>query len=127
VAATAAVPALALAVAPRGLTVAAVAASPVVFVDPTMISVAHWGRLEEGALFAWSSRLEWAVLMKRTWGFDVLRCPQCTRKMRVIAALTAPAVVRQILEHLGVRASPLPRAPARDPDWEQGDLGFDAP
>jgi len=23
-----------------------------------MISVAHWGRLEEGALFAWSRRLE---------------------------------------------------------------------
>jgi len=35
-------------------------------------------------------------------------------------------VVRQILDHLGVRASPLPRAPARDPDWEQIDLGFAA-
>jgi hypothetical protein len=34
-------------------------------------------------------------------------------------------VVRQILDHLGVRAAPLPRAPARDPDWEQVDLGFD--
>ena len=44
----------------------------------------------------------------------------------MIATLTDPAVVRQILEHLGVRASPLPRAPARDPDGEQTNLGFEA-
>jgi len=46
--------------------------------------------------------------------------------MRVIATITEPPVVCQIREHLGVRASPLPRAPARDPDGEQVDLGFDA-
>jgi hypothetical protein len=114
-----------VAAAPRGLTGAAVAAPPVVFVDPTMISIAHWGRIEEGACFAWSRRLEWAVMMKRTWGIDVLACPRCAGRTRVISTLTDPAVVRQILEHLGVRASPLPRAPARDPDWGQGDLGFD--
>jgi hypothetical protein len=45
--------------------------------------------------------------------------------MRVIATIAEPAVVRRILDHLGVRASPLPRAPPRDPDWEQVDLGFD--
>ena len=45
--------------------------------------------------------------------------------MRVIATITEPQVVRQILEHLGVRASPLPRAPAPDPALEQVDLGFD--
>ena len=124
-AAAAPAPTLALAVATQGLTVVAVPFEPVVAVDPTMITVAHWGRLEEGALFAWSRRLDWAVMMKRTFGFDPLRCPQCTRKLRVIATITEPPVVRQILEHLGVRASPLPRAPARDPDWEQVDLGYD--
>jgi hypothetical protein len=46
------------AVAVRGLTVAVVAAEPVGAVDATMITVAHWGRLEEGELFAWSRRLE---------------------------------------------------------------------
>jgi hypothetical protein len=96
-----------------------------VFVAPTMISIAHWGRLQEGALFAWSSRLEWAVMMKRTWGFDVLACPRCAGRMRVISTIPSPPVVRQILEHLGVRASPLPRAPARDPDGEQVDLGYE--
>jgi hypothetical protein len=43
-----------------------------VVVDATMITVAHWSRMEEGVLFAWSRRLEWAVMMKRTFGFDVL-------------------------------------------------------
>jgi len=104
----------------------ALPAGAVVAVAPTMISVAHWGRLEEGALFAWSRRLEWAVMMKRTFGFNVLRCPRCSGKMRVLSTITEPPVVRQILDHLGVRASPLPRAPARDPDWEQIDLGFAA-
>jgi hypothetical protein len=46
--------------------------------------------------------------------------------MKVIATVTAPPTVRRILEHLGVRADPLPRAPARDPTWEQEPLGCDA-
>jgi hypothetical protein len=75
------------ALAPAGLTVAAVAAATVVAVDPTMITVAHWGRLESGELFAWSRRLEWAVMMKRTFGFNVLLCPRCSRKMRVVATM----------------------------------------
>ena len=51
-------PAPTLAVATGGLTAGAVATEPVVTVDPTLISVAHWGRLEEGTLFAWSRRIE---------------------------------------------------------------------
>ena len=62
----------ALAVAPFGLTAGAVATEPVVTVDPTLISVAHGGRLEEGTLFAWSRRIEWAVMMKRSLPQDAL-------------------------------------------------------
>ena len=93
-----------------------------------MLTVSHWGRLEEGEQFAWSRRLEWAVMRKRTFGFNVLRCPRCSGEMRVISTLTEPPVVRQVLDHLGVRASPLPRAPPRDPDAdaEQADFGFEA-
>jgi hypothetical protein len=40
--------------------------------NPTMISVAHWGRLENGDLFAHARYVEWAVLMKRTLGFEIL-------------------------------------------------------
>ena len=45
--------------------------------------------------------------------------------MRVVGTLTQPEVVKKILDHLHVRSTPLPRAPARDPTWEQVDLGFD--
>ena len=48
------------------------------------------------------------------------------RTMRVLATLTDPATIRRILEHLGVRSEPLARAPARDPTWQQMDLGGDA-
>jgi Putative transposase len=126
-----AAPVAAPAPAPAGLSIATVAgepvaAEPVVVVEPTMISVAHWGRLGHGELFARARYVEWAVMMKRSWGFNVLTCPRCSGKLRVLATITQPDVIRKILEHLDVRSSPLPRAPARDPDWEQMDLGFEA-
>ena len=105
------------------MAVAQVHPGPVPHAEPTTITVAHWGRLDEGELFAKARYVDWALLMKRTFGFDVLRCPRCTRKMRVLATITHPVTIRRILEHLGVRAEPLARAPARDPTWEQ--LDFD--
>jgi hypothetical protein len=95
-------------------------------VESTTISVAHWGRLLDGELLATSRYVEWAVVMKRTWGLNVLACPRCARKMRVLSTITDLATIRRILTHLGGRADPLPRAPARDPTGEQVDLGFDA-
>jgi hypothetical protein len=49
-------------------------------------------------------RLSWAVLLKRTWGLDVLLCPRCSGPMRLIAAIEDPAVARRILVHLGLPA-----------------------
>ncbi|WP_437818220.1 hypothetical protein [Sorangium sp. So ce1078] len=44
----------------------------------------------------------------------------------MLSTIPDPAAIRRrLVEHLGVRAEPLPRAPARDPTWEQVDLGFD--
>jgi len=94
-------------------------------VGPTTITVKHWHRLLDGELFATSSHMEWAVLMQRSFGFDSLRCPKCDHKMRVLATILEPAAVRKILDHLGVRADPLPRAPARDPTGQTG-FDFDA-
>jgi hypothetical protein len=34
--------------------------------DPTILTVAHWGRILDGELDAASSRVEWAVLLRRT-------------------------------------------------------------
>ena len=63
--------------------------------------------------------------MQRTFGFDALRCPACDAKMRVLATLTDPSVVKKILLHLRVRTDPLPRTRARDPTGQLA-LGFDA-
>ena len=46
--------------------------------------------------------------------------------MRVLSTIPDRATIRRILNHLGVRPDPLPRAPAPDPTDEQVDFGFDA-
>ncbi len=45
---------------------------------------------------AWS----WAALMHRAFGIDVLACAQCGGRLRLIATLHDPAVIRKILAHL---------------------------
>jgi hypothetical protein len=48
-------------------------------------------------------------------GFDVLACPRCAGRLRLVALIEAAGLVRRILEHLGVAADvPLPR-PGRAP------------
>ena len=73
-----------------------------------------------------SRYVDWATLMRRTWNIDVMACPKCGHRLRVLAAIADPEAVKQILHHLVVRSSPLPRAPARDPTWEQQVLGYAA-
>jgi hypothetical protein len=51
--------------------------------------------------------------MKRTWGLDVLVCPRCAGPMRLVAAVEQPAVISQILAHLGHST----QAPPRPPPW----------
>ena len=87
--------------------------------DPTMITVAHWRRILDGELYAASSRVEWAVLLRRTHGVDALRCPKCTGTMRAMATLVEPATVKKILAHLGLPTEPPPRARARDPTGQE--------
>lgn len=60
-------------------------------------------------------RLPWAALLKRVLDVDALACPKCNTPMVVLAFLTDPAVVRRILEHLGLPAEPIQLAPARCP------------
>ena len=47
---------------------------------PTLITVAPSGRLENGELFAWSRRLDWALRMKRTFGFARLGVSEMQRE-----------------------------------------------
>jgi len=61
---------------------------------PTL-TVKHWGRLEDGALLATSPRLDWPKLMKRTLGVDVLACPKCSHRMRILSAIAHGPVDRR--------------------------------
>jgi len=43
----------------------------------------------------------WAARMHRAFAIDVLACPHCGGRLRLIATLHDPAVIREILAHLG--------------------------
>lgn len=60
-------------------------------------------------------RIPWAELLERVFGVDVLACPKCPGRMKVIALLEKPCAVRAILRHLGLRDTPLPVARSRGP------------
>jgi hypothetical protein len=59
--------------------------------------------------------LDWAALLKRVFGVDVLKCSRCQGKMRLIACIEEPDVAKKILEHLGLRAEPLSTLRAQAP------------
>jgi len=70
-------------------------------------------------------RRQWADLMRRAFGYDLLRCPNCGGTMRLLACILERTVIRKILTHLGLPSDPpaLARARASPDDWEQ----FDTP
>jgi hypothetical protein len=51
--------------------------------------------------------------MRRVFGIDVLACPQCEGRCRVIACIEDPVVIRKILTHLGLPATGIQLHPAR--------------
>lgn len=67
-----------------------------------------------------SARVPWALLLKRTWGADLLTRGKCGGRRRVVACVFSTSVTAEILTHLGLSARPLALAPARDPP--QGEL-----
>ena len=72
---------------------------------------------------AWGSTRNrlWADLMSRTFRFDVLACPRCGGRLRLIALIEQAAVIERIFRHVGVPAEiPAPR-PARAPPLPAGD------
>jgi hypothetical protein len=51
----------------------------------------------------------WAALMHRAFAIDVLACPHCGGRLRLIGTLHDPAAIRRILAHLGMaRSGPSP-------------------
>jgi len=57
----------------------------------------------------------WAELMRRGLDIDALECPRCHGRLRFIAAIVKPAVVRRILRSVGLPAEPVALGPARAP------------
>jgi len=59
----------------------------------------------------------WADLLRRTFAIDVLVCPECGGRLRLLATIDDSAVIEKILRHLGLRVEPPAPAPARAPAW----------
>jgi hypothetical protein len=63
-------------------------------------------------------RHPWADLLKRVFLVDVLRCPRCGGRRRILTAITEGRVVRAILASLGLPTEPALVHPARGPPDE---------
>jgi hypothetical protein len=74
--------------------------------------------------------LDWASLLKRVFGEEILVCSRCGhRSMRVIAAIDDPPLVERILAHLGLPTERPVISPARSPPQvefvdDMGDCDF---
>ena len=62
-------------------------------------------------------RLDWATLLMRVFAIDVLECPRCEARMRVLALITQPDVIEQILSHLGLPVTPPSTSRGPPPAW----------
>jgi hypothetical protein len=72
-----------------------------------------------GLLLATAPRVDWATLMRRTYDLDVLACPNCDGRLRVLAAVTAPDVAQRVLDSLGLPTTPPQPVRARDPTRDE--------
>jgi hypothetical protein len=97
-------------------------AGDVIALKPNLLSVRHWDRLMGGALYAASPRIDWASLLRRSFAADVLECPKCHGRLRVVAVITEREPVRRILAHLGVPTDAPLLARARDPTDDPDDV-----
>jgi hypothetical protein len=70
---------------------------------------------------------KWADLMGRVFELDVLACPTCGGRLRLIATIDDPAVIRRILGHLGLPTTLERPLPARPPPVSPQTLPFDFP
>ncbi|MEO1484045.1 MAG: transposase [Myxococcota bacterium] len=54
----------------------------------------------------------WAELMQRVFEHEVLECPECGGRMRIVATVTEPRTIRAILRSVGLAADSPPRGSA---------------
>ena len=63
----------------------------------------------------------WAELMQRSFGFDVLACPRCPGRLKLVALIQDGTMIQRILGHLSLPLNVPTMQPAREPP-----LPFDA-
>ena len=61
-------------------------------------------------------RVQWAELMRYAFGYELLSCPRCGGKMKLLACILDRASIRKILTHRGLNPEPPPCA-ASSGDW----------
>jgi len=64
-----------------------------------------------------------ARLLKRVFNIDITVCPKCRGQIKIISAIEDPKVIKKILNHMGLSATPPRLEPARGPpDDGQADI-----
>ena len=58
-------------------------------------------------------RIPWAELLKKVFEIDVLACPECGGRMKLIAYIAEPTIAKRILDHLRLDSTGPPLATAR--------------
>jgi len=53
-------------------------------------------------------RVPWAALLEKVFDVDVLACPECGGRLRLIAFIAEPTVARKILDHLALDSTSPP-------------------
>lgn len=102
--------------APAGASKAALTAEPRASFART--THAHVARLAGGELLAQTHRIEWSKLLQRSFELEVLVCPRCTGRCRIVAAVEDPAEARRYLRAVGEQSSPKPSG-ARDSEDDE--------
>jgi len=77
-------------------------------------------------------RVPWADLLKKVFAVDVLACPDCGGRLKLVAFIAEPTVACRILDHLGLdsqgppvaRAQPPPELFDPGPDYDSADPSF---
>jgi len=70
-----------------------------------------------------TQRISWARLLKRVFNIDIEVCPKCRGKIKIIAAIEDPKVIKKILDHMNLPSTAPVLLPARGPPIsDQGDL-----
>jgi hypothetical protein len=56
-------------------------------------------------------------LLRRTFAVDVLACPDCGGRLRLVATVAERRVIVRTLAHLGLPLQPPRPVPPRQPSW----------